>query len=126
MERESTYGTTALVTMDIGMRTKSMGMAFMFGLTEGGMMVSGKITTCTEREFIPGRMVEGTKGNTSMTGSMVSESILGLTEGNISASGKTESNMEKADTDKLMGKRERACGRTERDSDGQTKPSSDW
>ena len=60
-----------------------MAVESMNGLTVEDMMVSGKIITCTVKEFTPGKMVESTMEIISTTESMAKESTPGRMADNI-------------------------------------------
>jgi hypothetical protein len=90
----------------------------MCGQMDVATRVSGRITTCMAKAFIPGRMGGDMKENMQMTESMDMESTLGLMADSMSASGKTENNMEKEPINKQTAQKKEAFGRMEKESSG--------
>ncbi len=111
MARASTLGMMVLCTMDTGMKTRSMVLVSIHGLTAEDMKENGKTITCTEKDITPGRMVEGMRESMKTTGSRDSEPILGLMEDNTLAIGKTGNSMVKALTDSLTEPLRRGSGK---------------
>ena len=79
---------------------------------------TGRITTCTVKEFIPGPMVEATKANTTMTKSTDTAFISGLMAENIMVIGMKENKTEKANMYYPRVSREKAFGKTDTGSNG--------
>jgi hypothetical protein len=90
----------------------------MNGLMEENTMVNGRIITCTAEEFIHGKMEEDMKEIISMIESMDMVFIHGKMADNTLDIGRMENNMVKAPIDKLVVKKRKESGKTEKESSG--------
>lgn len=80
--------------------------------------VNGRITICTGGVCTPGETAGATRASTSTIESMASARTPGKTADSTLVSGSMGSNMAREATDRLMGRRDEAFGKTAKESSG--------
>ena len=110
MDKENIHGKIQVITMGLGLITKSLVKVFMYGLTAEPTRANGSITKCTAEDNTPGKMEENIKDSINLIKNMDLEHIFGKTAGNISDSGKIVKDTAEVKSYLLMAPKDKGFG----------------